>query len=62
MAGITQKSCGALLRLWSLQKSKKENKTKLNGFSDLEESLFWSNSKSICSNSNNKINYNDNSQ
>ena len=62
MAGVTQKSCGALLPLWSLQKNKKENKTKLNGFSDLKESLFWSDSKSICCNNNNKINYNDNSK
>ena len=62
MAGITQKSCGALLPLWSLQKNKNENKTKLNEHSDFEESLFWSNSKSIRINNDNTNNYNDNSK
>ena len=33
---------------------KNENKTKLNGYSDFEESLFWSDNKSICGNNDNR--------
>ena len=60
MAGITQKGCLALFPLWSLQKrNKNENKTLLNGYSDFEESLLRSDSKSIRSNNDNKNDYND---
>ena len=62
MAGITQKSCGALFPLWFLQKAKHKNKTKLNRYSDFEERLFWSDSKSIRSNKNHKNDYNGNSK
>ena len=62
MAGITQKSCGALFPLWSLQKAKNKNKTKLNRYSDFEERLFWSDSKSIRSNKDQKNDYNGNSK
>ena len=47
-------------------KKQKRNKTKLNRYSDFEESLFWSDCKSIRSNNDNKNdysnsnNYNDN--
>ena len=60
MVGITEKSCVALFPLQSLQKNVNENKTSLNGYSDFEESLFWSDSKSIRSNNDNKNDYNDN--
>ena len=41
-------------------KNKNENKNSLKGYSDFEKSLFCN--KSICSNSNNKNDYNDKSK
>ena len=55
IAEITQKAeelyfhCGP--------KNKNENKNSLNGYSDFAKSLFYN--KSICSNSDNKNDYND---
>ena len=55
-------------KVWSFiliavpSKSKNENKTYLNGYSDFEESLFWRDSKSIRSNNDNKNDYNDKSK
>ena len=42
--------------------SKNKNKTLLNGYSDFEQSLFWSNSKSTRSNNDDKNDDNDNSK
>ena len=56
------KNCGVLFPLRFLQKNKNENKTLLNGYSDFEESLLWSDSKSIRSNNDNKNDHNGNSK
>ena len=56
------------IKLWSFisivfpSKNKSENKTKFNGYSDFEESLLWSDSKSIRNNDDNKIDFIDNSK
>ena len=62
IAGITQKSCVAPFPLRFLQKDKNGNKPQLNGYSDFEENLLWSDSKGIRSNNDNKSDYNDNSR
>ena len=55
-------------KLWSFisisvpLKNKNENKTLLNGYSDFEESLFRSDSKSVRSINDNKNEFNDNSK
>ena len=62
MAGVTQKSSGAFISVAIPLKNKSENKTSLNGYSNFEERLCWSDSKSIRSNNDNKNDYNDNSK